>query len=124
MYKVELSAVEPTGEESVRLVHVQHHELGDYWLACEGTPELLFTENETNAQRLWGSENRTPFVKDGIHETVVNGARDKVNQEGTGTKAAAHYSVVIGPGATQTIMLRLSAGRPLRWCEGVIRQAH
>src|SRR5205823_15027432 len=110
-HRLVLEAVEPMGQESVGLVHVQHHELGEYWLACAGTPELLFTENESNAQRLWGVENRTPFVKDGIHETVVNGARDKVNQEGTGTKAAAHYSVVIGPGATQTIMLRLSAGR-------------
>src|SRR5207253_11386084 len=45
-------------------------------LACEGTPELLFTENESNAQRLWSTENRTPFVKDGIHETIVDGARD------------------------------------------------
>ncbi len=106
-----LNAVEPTGKESVRLVHVQHHELGEYWLACEGTPELLFTENESNARRLWGSESRTPFVKDGIHETVVNGARDKVNPQGTGTKAAANYSVLIEPGATQTIMLRLSTGQ-------------
>jgi len=110
-----LNAVDPetgkAGQGNVRLVHVQHHELGDYWLACEGTPELLFTENESNARRLWGSENRTPFVKDGIHETVVNGARDKVNPQGTGTKAAANYSVVIEPGATQTIMLRLSAGQ-------------
>src|SRR6266702_4265313 len=57
-----------------RLVQARHHELGDYWLACEGAPELLFTENETNAQRLWGIQSRTPFVKDGIHELVVNGA--------------------------------------------------
>jgi hypothetical protein len=106
-----LTAVEPEAGQSVRLVHVQHHELGDYWLACEGTPELLFTENETNARRLWGIENRTAFVKDGIHETVVNGARDKVNPQGTGTKAAAHYSVIIEPGATQTIMLRLAPSR-------------
>src|SRR6266516_4791493 len=106
-----LSAVEPTGEENVRLVHVQHHELGDSWLACEGTPELLFTENESNAQRLWSTENRTPFVKDGFHETIVDGARDKVNPQGTGTKAAAHYSLIVESGATQTILLRLSPSR-------------
>ncbi len=62
-----LTAVEPVaevpGEEDARLVHGQHHELGDCWLACQGTPELLFTENETNARRLWGVANRTPFVK-------------------------------------------------------------
>src|SRR6184192_2515514 len=106
-----LSAVEPTGEENVRLVQVQHQELGDSWLACEGTPELLFTENESNAQRLWSTENRTPFVKDGFHETIVDGARDKVNPQGTGTKAAAHYSLIVEPGATQTILLRLSPSR-------------
>jgi hypothetical protein len=95
----------------MRLVRAEHHELGEYWLACQGTPELLFTENESNAQRLWGCENRTPFVKDGIHEAVVNGAGDKVNPQGTGTKAAAHYIVEIEPGKTQLIVLRLSTDR-------------
>ena len=95
-----------------RLVHAQHHELGDYWLACEGAPDLLFTENESNAERLWGIQSRAPFVKDGIHETVVNGAEGKVNPRGVGTKASAHYRLVIAPGATQTILLRLSANRP------------
>src|SRR5713101_6917881 len=95
----------------VRLVHAQHHELGDYWLACQGAPELLFTENETNAERLWGIQSPTPFVKDGIHETVVNGAEGKVNPQGTGTKVSAHYRLVVAPGATQTILLRLTANR-------------
>ncbi len=112
----ELTAVEAEpgqagAAQNVRLVHAQHQDLGDCWLACEGTPELLFTENETNNERLWGVGNRTQFVKDGIHETVVNGAKGKVNPQGVGTKAAAHYSVIIEPGATQTIMLRLSANR-------------
>ena len=95
--------------QDVRLVQVQHYELGENWLACEGTPELLFTENETNDERLWGVGNRTAFVKDGIDETVVNKAEGKVNPEGAGTKVAAHYRMVIEPGATETIMLRLSA---------------
>src|SRR5713226_6409194 len=104
---------EPAGEApDVRLVHAQHHELGDYWLACEGTPALLFTENETNAARLWGGANQTEFVKDGINDTVVNGAEGKVNPQNVGTKVAAHYRLVIAPGATQTILLRLSANRP------------
>jgi hypothetical protein len=107
----QITAVEQTDKDNVRLVHVQHHDLGDYWLACQGTPELLFTNNESNAQRLWGTENRTPFVKDGINEAVVNGARDKVNPESTGTKVAAHYNATIEPGATYTIMLRLSPDR-------------
>ncbi|MFL5661591.1 MAG: MGH1-like glycoside hydrolase domain-containing protein, partial [Ktedonobacteraceae bacterium] len=106
-----LTAFEPAGEESVRFVHMQHHELGEYWLGCQGTPELLFTENESNGQRLWGSENRATYVKDGIHEAVVNGEKGKVNPEGTGTKVAAYHSVIIEPGATQTFLLRLSPSR-------------
>ena len=73
------------------LVQANHHELGDYWLVCQGTPELLFTENESNAQRLWGVPNRTPYVKDGIGEAVVDGHNWAVNPARVGTKAAAHY---------------------------------
>ena len=105
---------EPTQTATVqgsRLIHAQHHELGDYWLACEGTPEFLFTENETNTQRLWGVENHTPFVKDGIHETLVKGAQGKVNPQNVGTKVAAHYALHIEAGATQTVVLRLSSNR-------------
>ena len=106
---VEAKAGKAGKAQDVRLVQVQHYELGENWLACEGTPELLFTENETNDERLWGVGNRTAFVKDGIDETVVNKAEGKVNPEGEGTKVAAHYRMVIEPGATETIMLRLSA---------------
>jgi Mannosylglycerate hydrolase MGH1-like glycoside hydrolase domain/Glycosyl hydrolase family 63 C-terminal domain len=93
-------------------VRVSHAMLGEYWLACQSSehePQLLFTENESNAERLWGVSNRTSFVKDGINDAVVNGARGTVNPEGFGTKVAAHYTFVIGPGATETVLLRLSA---------------
>jgi len=116
-HRPQLTAIEAevgqTGEaRTASLVHAQHPELGEYWLACEGAPDLLFTENESNAQRLWGTQSRTLFVKDGIHETVVNRAEGKVNPQGTGTKVAAHYSMVIAPGTTQTVLLRLAATRP------------
>jgi hypothetical protein len=94
--------------EGFRTIHASHHDLGDYWLTCEGTPDLLFTENETNAARLWGGENPTPFVKDGINEAVVHGHHDAVNPAMTGTKAAAHYQFTIAPGATQHVTLRLA----------------
>ena len=106
-----LRAVGPAAGPGERLVQVQHPEVGNYWLACQGTPELLFTENESNTQRLWGVANRAPFVKDGIHETVVKGARDTVNPQGIGTKVAAHYRVIIEPGASETFLLRLSPGQ-------------
>jgi len=104
----ELRAVEsPTPE--TRLVRAAHHTLGEYWLACEGTPQLLFTENESNAERLWGIQSRAQFVKDGINDTIVNGTEGKVNPRGSGTKVAAHYTLAIEPGATHTVLLRLSA---------------
>jgi len=112
----ELRAVEtpstPTGMERQHLVHATHATLGEYWLACqhaEQEPQLLFTENESNAQRLWGVPNRTSFVKDGINDAVVNGAPGTVNPEGFGTKVAAHYTFVVAPGANETVILRLSA---------------
>jgi hypothetical protein len=112
----ELRAVEipsaSDGNKVQRLIHATHAKLGEYWLACqhaENKPQFLFTENESNAQRLWGVPNRTPFVKDGINDAVVHGAQGTVNPEGFGTKVAAHYTFVVAAGATETVMLRLSA---------------
>ncbi len=70
---------------------------------------MLYTENESNAQRLWGVENRAPFVKDGINDTVVNRAEGRLNPQGVGTKVAVHYPLVIVPDETKTVLLRLSA---------------
>jgi hypothetical protein len=89
-------------------IEATHDALGAYWLACEGAPGLLFTENDSNAERLWGGTNQTPYVKDGINDAIVNGRGDAVNPARTGTKAAAHYPLTVEPDATATIMLRLS----------------
>jgi hypothetical protein len=78
------------------------------WLHCEGSPELLFTENETNARRLFGIENRSPFVKDGINDHVVHGVKEAVNPEQVGSKAAAHYKLSLGSGETAVIRMRLA----------------
>ena len=78
------------------------------WVHCEGSPELLFTENETNAQRLFGARNRSPFVKDGINDYVVEGPKQTVNPEHVGSKAAAHYKLSIGSGETVVIRMRLA----------------
>ena len=89
--------------------------LGDYFLHCDGNAALLFTENETNNERIFGTPNATPYVKDGINDYVVAGQRETVNPNRTGTKAAAHYQLQIGAGATAVIRLRLSnvaAGNP------------
>src|SRR5262249_9679077 len=90
------------------LVRATQRDLGELWLACWGAPRLLFTDNETNFQRLWGVPNRTSFAKDGINDAVVRGRWEAVSPGGTGTKMAAHYELEIAPGASQRIDLRLS----------------
>jgi catechol 2,3-dioxygenase-like lactoylglutathione lyase family enzyme len=81
---------------------------GTRWLYAQNTPETLFTENETNTERLFGVPNRTAYVKDGINEYVVQGDREAVNPAKIGSKAAANYDLVVLPGATSTIKLRLT----------------
>ena len=89
-------------------IEASHAELGGFLLHCDGNASLLFTENDTNHERLFGSSNPTPYVKDGINDYVVSGRREAVNPNQTGTKAAAHYRIDIGAGETAVIRLRLS----------------
>jgi hypothetical protein len=86
--------------------------IGDYILHCEGNPPLLFTENETNNQRIFGAPNASPYVKDGINDFIVAGRQNAVNPQQTGTKSAAHYHLEIAPGQTATIRLRLTKAAP------------
>jgi hypothetical protein len=90
-----------------KVVAASHATLGERWLYVEGDAPLLFTENETNAQRLFGTPNAGPFVKDAFHEYVVRGNPDAVNPARRGTKAAAHRVVEVGPGKTSVLRLRL-----------------
>jgi hypothetical protein len=86
-----------------------HRLLGEFVLACEGDVPLLFTENETNHERLFlGPKNESPYVKDGINDCVVQGRQEAVNPDRMGTKVAAHYQDSIGAGQTKVIRLRLS----------------
>ena len=81
---------------------------GKRFLYLEGADEILFTENETNNERLFGAQNRTPYVKDAFHRYVVNGETDAVNRAMTGTKAAGLYKLEIPAGKEVTIRLRLT----------------
>ncbi len=89
-------------------VTAEHPLLGDFILSCEGEVPLLFTENETNHERLFGQKNESPHVKDGINDCVVQGSQSAVNSEKKGTKVAAHYQFNVGPGQTKVVQLRLS----------------
>ena len=89
-------------------VAAAHQLLGKYSLSCEGDVPLLFTENETNHQRLFGKKNESLHVKDGINDCVVQGKQAAVNPGKNGTKVAGHYQVNVGAGQTKVIRLRLS----------------
>jgi len=89
-------------------VLASHGKLGDRTLDCDGNPELLFTENESNANRLWEQSNPSPYVKDAFHNYVISGSRHAVNPNQTGTKAAAHYRLEVPAGGSTVVRLRLS----------------
>jgi Glycosyl hydrolase family 63 C-terminal domain len=90
-------------------IQALHPELGELSLHCEGDPELVFTENESNAQRLWGQPNASPYVKDAFHEYLISGKSQAVNPAQEGTKSAAHYILEVPAQAAKVVRLRLSA---------------
>ena len=103
----------PSIREDDGALVAEHWELGRMFLATEGAPEMLFCDNETNTERLWGVPGRSRFPKDGINDHIVSGAAS-VNPRRTGTKAAFRYHVAVDPGASATIKLRLSpSGSPV-----------
>ena len=103
----------PSIREDDGALVAEHWELGRMFLATEGAPEMLFCDNETNTERLWGVPGRSRFPKDGINDQIVSGAAS-VNPRRTGTKAAFRYHVAVDPGASATIKLRLSpSGSPV-----------
>ena len=88
------------------LLETKH--IGDYFFYTEGEPAFLFTENESNNERLYGTPNKTQFVKDGFHERVINGDTGAVNHEPTGTKAAPWYKLQIPAQGSVSLRFRLS----------------
>src|SRR5215467_13424248 len=93
-----------------RVIVASHPDLGQRFLACEGAAKLFFTKNATNTERLFGTPNRTPYVKDGIDAYIVHGRTEAVSPEREGTKATAHYPLTVGARGSQTIRLRLQDG--------------
>jgi hypothetical protein len=81
--------------------------LADYNLYCEGDPSLLFTENDSNNEKLFGTKNASPYVKDAFHTLLVQGRKEAVNPDMEGTKAAAYYTLNVGAGKTEVVRLRL-----------------
>ncbi|MGB3296425.1 MAG: glucosidase [Phormidesmis sp.] len=127
--KPDLKASPISGD--VSLIEASHPDLGKRWFYCQPTdshpsnpdpssqwidlsgqsmsvPGLLFTENETNKERLFGVENPSPYVKDAFHRYLIDGEKSAINPDQTGTKSAAHYHLNIAPGETQQVRLRLA----------------
>jgi hypothetical protein len=99
-------------QEPYSLAAAAHPHLGERYLYCDGRPALLFTENETNNQLIFGTPNASAYVKDGIHNYIVHGQQDSVNPANKGTKVSPHYYLTIVPGGTVEVRLRLSDRDP------------
>jgi len=100
--------IEIKSDNSFNTIEASHPTLGKKWLYCQQATEILFTENETNYQRVFGSPNTSAYVKDGINDYIIHGQKSAVNPDKIGTKASADYVLTVGAGETQTIKLRLS----------------
>lgn len=110
-----------TAPQGVLGIDVFHEVLGAYHFYARQADELLFTENETNAQRLFGQPNAASWVKDAFHAYVVEGDATAVNRAGEGTKAAALFALQVEPGQTRTVQLRLSDQPKIRPFHNVAR---
>lgn len=103
---------------------IEHKKLGELVLHFDQNPELLFCDNETNTEKLYGVKSPSPFVKDGINNYVVNGNSEAVNPAQTGTKAALNYDLTIKAGASSAICLRLEFSgmeNPFAKCDAVFK---
>jgi hypothetical protein len=90
------------------VLSAKHETLGEFVFAADPATEFVFTDNETNAQRIFNAKNGTPYVKDAFHDYVVGGRRDAVNPSKTGTKAAAAYKLQVPAGDQAVVRLRLT----------------
>jgi hypothetical protein len=101
---------------SVVQAHINNPDLlqhmQNYYFYCDAGVPLLFTENESNKERLFGEPNASPYVKDGIDNYIVHGQQDAVNPDRVGTKVAPHFDLMVGAGETTTVQLRLTKSPP------------
>ncbi|MEO8139859.1 MAG: glucosidase [Gemmatimonadota bacterium] len=108
-------AARPSLTAAKGAVMASHPVLGDYRWCVEGSPELLFTENDTNTERLFGHPGPRSYYKDGFHDCIVGGNRGAVNPDRSGTKAGAWYRRTVAAGESMVVRVRLTPGhaRPL-----------
>ncbi|MEJ7699773.1 MAG: hypothetical protein WKF71_09040 [Pyrinomonadaceae bacterium] len=95
--------------ENLSLIHLWEEKRGDFYLISGGSSQLLFTENATNFEKLYGGKNESPFAKDGINDFVVTNKKEAINPKQTGTKASVQYVFNLPPQSSKTVYLRLSS---------------
>ncbi len=100
-------------QDEFSIIEASHPTLGERWLYCKGKTNLLFTENETNNQKLFNTPNASPYTKDGINDYLIS-QKQTINPHLTGTKVSTHYNLLVKPGETQVIWLRLSDSPQLK----------
>ncbi|MFS8979873.1 glucosidase [Cupriavidus necator] len=113
--KPSLERVDSSAQAAVRARHSDplfQESLGEYYLYCDADVPLLFTENETNNARLFGTGNASPYTKDGIDKFIVHGDAAAVNPAQHGTKAAPHYQLNVSGGESKVVRLRLTTQAP------------
>jgi hypothetical protein len=96
------------GPQNCQCVEVEHWQYGKRWLLCDGQPHLLFTENQTNYERIFATQSPSPYVKDAFHEYLIHKNQAAINPQQIGTKMAAYYPLTLSPGASTTLKLRLT----------------
>lgn len=101
-----------TNIKNMNVISASHSEIGDYFLYADNVVPTLFTENETNNERIFGTKNGSLYVKDGINDYIVNAKKNSVNPEKKGTKASFHYQLSVRGGQTAKVRLRLSRTPP------------
>lgn len=94
--------------DGLSAIQLKDNKRGTYWLLCSEDGELLFDENETNYNKLYGSENSSKFAKDGVRDYLIGGEKNSVNPEKKGTKASANFEFEIESGESKTVYLRLT----------------
>ena len=99
--------------EAISVLKTSHETLGNYWIYCDHPDGVLFTENETNKERLFDVPNDSPYVKDGINQYFIHGRHDAVNPANQGTKGAIHYKLQMAPNETKVVKLVLSNRKDL-----------
>ena len=103
--------------ENLSAIQISEEKRGNYRLLCEGSSQLLFTENETNYEKLYGSKNNSPYTKDGIGEFVIRNDHKAVNPKQIGTKASAHYALNIPANGERNCLFALKR-------EGICRKTN